>query len=180
LRAAGCDPVVVVVPPGALPAARSALDDRAVLVEGGSSRTQSVRNGLALVETDTVLVHDAVRPVITIDLVVKVASAVGDADGAIAAVPVEETLKRAENSEIRETVNRTDLWRAQTPQAFRTLILKEAHERADVEKFTVTDDAQLVERYGGRVRIVLGDRSNIKVTWPSDFELAEALLGARG
>jgi 2-C-methyl-D-erythritol 4-phosphate cytidylyltransferase len=76
-------------------------------------------------------------------------------------------------------VDRSGLWRAQTPQVFRTSVLKEAHRRAADERVEGTDDAQLVERCGGRVRIVDGDSTNIKVTWPSDFALAEALLGTR-
>jgi 2-C-methyl-D-erythritol 4-phosphate cytidylyltransferase len=179
LRAAGCDPVVVVVPQGAIGAARDALDDGAVFVEGGPSRRTSVYEGLAAVENSAVLVHDAVRPVVTLDLVARVLSALTDVDGAIAAVRVEETIKRVDGTEVVTTVDRSGLWRAQTPQVFRTSVLKEAHRRAVDERVEGTDDAQLVERCGGRVRIVAGDSTNIKVTWPSDFALAEALLGTR-
>jgi 2-C-methyl-D-erythritol 4-phosphate cytidylyltransferase len=170
---------VVVIPQGDIVAARDALDDGAVLVEGGPSRRASVFEGLAAVTSPTVLVHDAVRPVVTVDLVARVLSALTDADGAIAAVRVDETIKRVEGTEIAATVDRSGLWRAQTPQVFLTSVLKEAHKRAADERVEGTDDAQLVERCGGRVRIVDGDSTNIKVTWPSDFALAEALLGAR-
>jgi 2-C-methyl-D-erythritol 4-phosphate cytidylyltransferase/2-C-methyl-D-erythritol 2,4-cyclodiphosphate synthase len=180
LRAARCDPVVVVVPSGLTDAARRALGSDAVLVEGGTTRSQSVLNGLELVETGSVIVHDAVRPVISVTLVEDILAALQGADGAVAAVPLDETIKRVTGSDVLETVDRRDLWRAQTPQAFRTSMLIGAHELALRDRLEATDDAQVVERCGGRIRIVVGERSNIRVTWPSDFELVEALLGERG
>lgn len=178
--AARCDPVVVVVPIGSSAVARRALGAEAILVDGGSTRAESVRNGLSVVETDYVIIHDAVRPVVSAALIESVIAAVEGADGAIAAVPLEETIKRVAGSHVVATVDRTDLWRAQTPQAFRTSVLRGAHERTLLEGgFDPTDDAQLVERGGGRVLIVEGERTNIKVTWQADFKLAEALLRAR-
>lgn len=138
-----------------------------------------MRNGLRSVTTETVVVHDAVRPAITPALIGRVLSALRDADAVIAAVPVDETIKRVMGSEVTSTVDRSDLWRAQTPQAFRTDVLKSAHEHAERDRLEFTDDAQIVEHYGGRVLICPGERTNLKVTWPADFEIAESLLRAR-
>lgn len=166
--------------------ARSLLpDDHAVeITEGGPTRQDSVSNGLAFVETEGVVVHDAARPFVTAELVRSVMDALGDADAVVAAVPVDETLKRAHLDEdemsVAETVDRSELWRAQTPAAFRTEKLKEAHRRARGDAFTGTDESQLIERYGGVVKIVSGTRANLKITFPEDFALAEAMMRTRG
>jgi 2-C-methyl-D-erythritol 4-phosphate cytidylyltransferase len=179
LRSAGCEPVIVVVPEGAADPARAALGHDAVVVEGGSTRAESVRNGLSLVATEWVVVHDGVRPLVTVELINSVLDALVGADGAIAAVPIDETIKRASGTEVSATIDRKDLWAAQTPQAFPTAVLKSAHDRAARDGVAFTDDAQLVEQYGGRVVVVAGDRTNLKVTWPTDFDIAEALLNVR-
>jgi 2-C-methyl-D-erythritol 4-phosphate cytidylyltransferase len=179
LKSAGCDPVVVVVPDAASDSARTALGNDALLIVGGSTRTESVRIGLSLVESEWVVVHDGVRPLVTVDLINSVVDALLDADGAIAAVPIDETIKQAKDRDVLATVDRKDLWAAQTPQAFRTAVLRSAHDRAGRDGVAVTDDAQLVEQYGGRVVLVAGDRTNLKVTWPADFDVAEALLKTR-
>jgi 2-C-methyl-D-erythritol 4-phosphate cytidylyltransferase len=93
---------------------------------------------------------------------------------------MDETLKRAEGGRVVETVDRSAIWKAQTPAAFRTAVLRDAHQRAATEGFVGTDEAQLIERYGGSVGIVPGSRRNLKITWAEDFELAEALLGVAG
>ena len=183
---AGCTPIVLVVPPDMTATAQSLLtqNEGVVIAEGGPSRQDSVSNGLEVVETDAVVVHDAARPFVTSELVRTVLDGLGDADAVVAAVPVDETLKRALSKEdaivVTETVDRSELWRAQTPAAFRTAALREAHRRAREESFTGTDESQLIERYGGMVRLVAGTRANLKVTFPEDFAVAEAMMKARG
>jgi 2-C-methyl-D-erythritol 4-phosphate cytidylyltransferase len=147
-----------------------------VLVAGGESRQQSVHNGLEHVESNRVVVHDAARPFVTVDAVQRVLDALDGADGAVTATPLEETLKRVSGAVVVETVERKGLYRVQTPQAFRTSALKAGHRRARSEGFEGTDDAQLVERYGGLVCVVAGSRTNLKLTFAEDFRLAEAVL----
>jgi 2-C-methyl-D-erythritol 4-phosphate cytidylyltransferase/2-C-methyl-D-erythritol 2,4-cyclodiphosphate synthase len=122
-----------------------------------------------------VIVHDAARPFVTLSLLQRVLDALRDHDAAIAAEPVEDTLKVVAGDTVVETVDRSRLWRAQTPQAFRTESLRRAHEGSpDV---AATDDAQLIELAGGTVAVVRGDRRNVKITFEEDFVLAESLAG---
>ncbi len=146
-------------------------------VSGGASRQDSVRLGLeSLRETDPeiVLIHDAVRPFVTPRLVADVIDAASkpDAAGAIPALPVVDTLKRGNDGRIDETVDRTDLWRAQTPQAFRYREILAAHLAAKGQ--TLTDDAAVAELAGLAVAIVAGDPDNIKFTTREDFDAAGA------
>jgi len=172
----GCDPVIVVVPAEHVEEARDLVRTFAntIVTGGGDTRQASVARGLEHVGRSThVIVHDAARPFLTRSLLQRVLDAVGDHDGAIAAEPVEETLKWVADDRVVETVDRPRLWRAQTPQAFRTDALRGAHERSpDV---AATDDAQLIELAGGSVAVVRGDRRNVKVTFEEDFALAESL-----
>jgi 2-C-methyl-D-erythritol 4-phosphate cytidylyltransferase len=177
LVAFGCAPIVVVVPGDVLEQARAILEGRmVVLTEGGESRQASVARGLALVSGARVVVHDAARPFLTAGDVHRVVDALEHADGAALALPVDETLKRVDDHMVLETVDRSRLWRAQTPQAFRTGVLRAAHRRAAEEGYAATDDAQLIERYGGDVVVVEGSRTNLKLTYPEDLALAEAIL----
>jgi 2-C-methyl-D-erythritol 4-phosphate cytidylyltransferase len=177
LREAACDPIVIVLPEAWIAKAKELLSGTDLLFcAGGPTRQDSIHNGLDLIESEVVLVQDASRPLITADLVRRVADAASEADAVIAAVPMDETLKQAEDGRVLGTVDRSTIWKAQTPAAFKTRVLKDAHERAAKEGFVGTDEAQLVERYGGIVRIVSGSRRNLKITWAEDFELAEALL----
>ena len=178
---AGCSPIVLVVPESHLDHAREVAPASPDLriVAGGETRQHSVANGLAIIEADSVVVHDAARPFASTELVLRVLAALADSDAVIAAVPVDETLKRVDaDSEVTETVDRSTMWRAQTPAAFRVETLRDAHRRAEEEGFTGTDESQLVERYGGTVRIVRGHRDNLKVTFPEDIALAEAMISA--
>lgn len=174
---AGCAPVVVVVPEDLIHQARATLAPNTLtVVAGGSTRQASVAVGLQHVDTDHVLVHDASRPLIRIALVRNVLDALRDADAVIPVMPVDETLKSVTDDGVVATVLRSGLWRAQTPQGFDSEILKRAHEKALDEGFEATDEAGLIERYGGRVVTVPGDLRNVKITYAEDFELAEALL----
>jgi 2-C-methyl-D-erythritol 4-phosphate cytidylyltransferase len=177
---AGCDPVVVVLPEAWMARGSELLADRDLrFAVGGETRQESIYNGLAFADEEVVVVQDAARPLVTSDLVHRIVDALGDFDAAVPGVPMDETLKRVDDSSqvVIETVDRSSIWRAQTPAAFRTRTLKEAHERARSEGFVATDEAELIERYGGRVTMIEGSRVNLKVTWPGDFEVAEALLG---
>lgn len=149
------------------------------VVEGGSERQYSIRNGLALVSAaaDLVLVHDAARPLVRRDTIEELIRVVRAEGAAIVAVPEKNTIKiAAEDGIVASTPPRSSLWQVQTPQGFRKDILMEANRRADADGFLGTDDASLVERLGVPVHIVKGEYSNIKVTTPEDMVIAEAIL----
>ncbi|HTI32589.1 MAG TPA: 2-C-methyl-D-erythritol 4-phosphate cytidylyltransferase [Miltoncostaea sp.] len=185
LRAcARVEAVVIVAPPGLEAQVGEVAGDAATVVPGGDSRAESVREGLRAAPAGAalVLVHDAARPLLTTALVDAVLDGVEGADGAIAAAPAADTLKRAgEGSLIEGTVPRQGLWGAQTPQAFHLHVLAAAVEAADEEGrlAAATDCASLLEARGGRVRLVESRAPNLKVTTPADAALAEALLRAR-
>lgn len=163
--------VVLVVPPGA--AIRA--EDADAVVEGGTSRSASVRNGLAAVPdaADIVVVHDGARPLAGPDLFQAVVDAVrGGADAALPGVPLSDTVKRVDGGVVVETVDRRSLVAVQTPQAFRADVLRAAHEAGD----EATDDAALVEAAGATVVVVPGDPANLKLTHRGDLYVAEALL----
>ena len=171
--------IVIAVPPGG---AADFGDPEAELVDGGATRSQSVAAGLELVETDLVLVHDAARPLVTPDLIDAAIEALEDdaaSDAVIAAAPVTDTIKSVGSAqEVIETLDRSQLRSVQTPQVFRTEALRRAMATGDVEN--ATDDAFLIESAGGRVAVLDAPATNIKVTVPSDVELATLLLGAAG
>ncbi len=164
------------VPEGSWTDQLSGYDVRVVL--GGDERQRSVRNGLELVDTHMVVVHDAARPFATPALVRDVIDAVKGAHGAAPTVPVADTLKEVRDGRVIRTVERSSLYAVQTPQAFLTDALKKVHDKARVDGFIATDDAQLVERYGGVMRIVEGARDNVKLTYPEDWRVAEAMVAA--
>ena len=144
---------------------------------GGAERQDSARLGLeslAALSPARVLIHDAARPFVDAAIVDRVIAALDDAPGAIAAVPVTDTLKRGEHGSIRATIARTGLWRAQTPQGFRFAEILAAHRAAAGE--ALTDDAAVAERAGLAVSLVFGSEANIKVTTEADLERAEQLL----
>jgi len=152
------------------------------VVAGGETRQQSVHNGLKETDPDVeiVVVHDAVRPFVTEDLIERSIEAARKGGGAIVAVPMKDTTKQAgPDRQIQRTLDRNDLWLAQTPQAFRRALLLEAYEKAAIEHLQATDDAALVERLGHKVGIVPGTWDNIKITAPEDLVIAEAILDAR-
>ena len=178
LQAAGCDPVVVVAPDEFHDLVRTTLGAEVILAPAGLDRQASVRNGLEKVDSEVVVIHDAVRPFLTKEMVGATLGALAGHDGAIVAAPVDETLKRVEGTDVVDTVDRKDLWRAQTPQVFRSSVIKDAHRRALADGLEVTDDSALLESYGGTVAVVPGDNRNLKITYPEDFALAEAFLMA--
>ena len=152
------------------------------VVPGGATRQESVHHGLNEVDEDAeiVVVHDAVRPFVTEDLIERSIEAARKHGGAIVAVPMKDTPKQAgPDGLIQRTLNRAELWLAQTPQTFRRALIVEAYRKAEIEHLHATDDAALVERLGHKVGIVEGSWENIKVTTREDMVLAEAILAAR-
>lgn len=155
-------------------------------VTGGETRAHSVRNGLRYIaenhsDTDWVLVHDAARPCLSSSRLEKfLEQGLESIDGAILAVPVGDTLKRAGDSqEIVATVDRTGLWSAQTPQLFRVRALAEAIDAAQLAGCELTDEASAMEFVGIQPLLVMGSAANIKITHSSDLAIAEALLGRK-
>jgi 2-C-methyl-D-erythritol 4-phosphate cytidylyltransferase len=152
-------------------------------VLGGAVRSESVRLALAAVGPgDPVLVHDAARPLLTVELVGQTLAAVASegVDGVIAAAPVTDTVKRADGEGVvRETLDRSSLWAVQTPQVFRRSALERALDVPREVLAQATDDAWLVERAGGTVVVVPAPHENLKVTTPLDLALAEMLLERR-
>ena len=150
---------------------------------GGETRRDSVFNGLvaamsAMEADDWVLVHDAARPCLSnADLRRLMQACVHDDVGGILALPVADTVKKAQDQRIAGTEDRSELWLAQTPQMFRAGVLAEA---LRVAKGRVTDEASAVEEMGLKPRLVQGSRENLKVTYPEDVAIAEAILARRG
>lgn len=151
---------------------------RVTLVEGGEYRQDSVAAGLGRLpaDTDIVLVHDAVRPLVEPALVEQVIDAAVAAGAAIAALPVNDTVKQLDRTRVAATLPRDRIALAQTPQAFRVDLLKQAFARASADGYHGTDESVLVERLGHEVAVVAGSDRNIKITKPADLELARFLL----
>lgn len=171
-------------------------DDRATLLEpllpqlrqlgdvrvaaGGNSRQESMANGLAAcaADRDLVVIHDAARallPVAATRECLRQAQATG---ASLLAIPVPDTLKRVQGTEVTATVDRSNLWQAQTPQVIRLPLLRRALAHAAARDFAGTDDVSLVEQLGERVVVVPGTPTNLKITRPEDLPLAEAILAA--
>ncbi|MFN6518757.1 MAG: 2-C-methyl-D-erythritol 4-phosphate cytidylyltransferase [Nostoc sp. CreGUA01] len=153
------------------------------LILGGSTRQESVYNGLQALPADAekVLIHDGARCLITPDLFNSCAQAILECRGLIAAVPVKDTIKVVDGQGIiQSTPDRQKLWAAQTPQGFDVKLLKQCHAEGVRQGWEVTDDAALFERCGIQVRIVEGEETNLKVTTPQDLAIAEFILTSRG
>jgi len=172
-------PIVVAVPPGE---EAKLQRDGVQVVAGGASRSESVAAAFAQLEAEFVVVHDAARPLVTEELVDAVLDDLlndPEAGAVVAAAPVTDTIKQvARGMEVDRTLDRSSLWAAQTPQAFRADALREA--LASTELLAqATDDAMLVERLGGRVLVHQAPVENLKVTTPLDLRIAEMLLAER-
>src|SRR5262244_83113 len=161
------------------------LAKKVELVEGGEHRQQSVANALSAISAapgDIVLVHDAVRPFVTSEIIDEVIAAAKKYGAAIAGLPAVDTVKQvertAEGALIRTTLPRERVVMAQTPQGFRYDLLKKAFDEAAADGFMGTDEASLIERSGKEVMVVMGSARNIKITTPADLELAEFYLKA--
>ena len=154
--------------------ARVARRASVTVVPGGGMRQDSVWLALKHVprDADVIVVHDAVRPLITRGLIDAVVRAGAEAGAAICALPITETVKRVREDVVEATLDRSELWAVQTPQAFRAAVLREAHEKARRDGVVGTDDAMLVERLGHQVRVVRGLAENVKITTPEDLRRA--------
>ncbi|WP_078382580.1 2-C-methyl-D-erythritol 4-phosphate cytidylyltransferase [Sutcliffiella halmapala] len=148
------------------------------MVIGGRERQDSVYNGLKTLEsTEIVLVHDGARPFIRQAVIHRLVEKARQEGAAIVGVPVKDTIKRVSPNEIvEETVERSNLWSIQTPQAFQYNVLMKAHHKAKKEDYMGTDESSLVERINVPVHIVEGDYENIKLTTPEDILIANAIL----
>ena len=183
LAAAGADEVVVVVAAGAQAELAAALDGlsgwRAVV--GGATRAASVQAGLAALSCapdQPVLIHDAARPLVSGEVVTRLLAALERADGALPGLAVADSLRRADDDRLGDSVARDGLVRAQTPQAFRRATVEAAH-AAWTGAEPPTDEAEAVRATGGRVVVVPGDPRLMKLTYPEDFAMAEALIPRR-
>lgn len=164
------------------------------IASGGKERQDSVYNGLKLIKDKNciVLIHDGARPLIEKHLIqeaikeLSIPSApffikgsdkgLNNCDGVVLGVPLKDTIKEAEAEIIKKTLRRDSLWAIQTPQVFPYNSILRAYEKAMKENYYSTDDAALVERYGGKVKIIMGSYKNIKITTPEDLSIAEFLL----
>ncbi len=166
---------------------RELIGERLRLASGGSSRMESVANGFGVLPADcsVVLVHDGARPFPDPGVIDAVIAVARKGQGAIAAVPVSDTVKEAGSvaakgpPAVARTVPRAALWRAQTPQGFPRVLLERAFAEARSAGYDATDEAELVERAGGTVRLIHDVSTNLKITTPEDFVLAEALARSR-
>lgn len=155
---------------------------RLQITNGGSTRQESVQAGLTMlpVETDLVLVHDAARPLVDRETILRCLNGAVRFGAAIAAVPVKDTLKQVkDDGSIVSTIDRSHIWQAQTPQAARRTLLEQAFARAASTGFVGTDEASLLEAAGIPVQVVEGSEYNSKITRPEDLQMAEALLMQR-
>jgi 2-C-methyl-D-erythritol 4-phosphate cytidylyltransferase len=171
------DGIVVAVPPSRADQAKLVFGGDAVIVAGGMDRTESVRLALAAVgDAEFVLVHDAARALTPPSLIARVVAALQSGhDAVVPALPVSDTIKAVDaNGVVLGTPERAGLRAVQTPQGFRTELLRRAYERAGAGGFT--DDASVVEMTGTQVQVVDGDPLAFKITTPTDLLLAEALL----
>lgn len=150
------------------------------LVPGGKERQDSIYQALKTVDSDgIILVHDAARPFILKEAILRLTDKAMETGAAIIGVQAKDTMKTVRNGTVVETVERSSLWAVQTPQAFRMSILLKAYEKAEQDGFLGTDDSSLVERIPFPVMMVEGDYDNIKLTTPEDLFFAEAILKKR-
>jgi 2-C-methyl-D-erythritol 4-phosphate cytidylyltransferase len=163
--------------------AKDVLKKKVELVVGGDHRQQSVEsalNAITAAADDIVLVHDAVRPFVTREIIQEVIDAAQKYGAAIAGMPAVDTVKQvertAEGALIKATIPRAGIVMAQTPQGFRYSVIKKAFDEASADGFLGTDEASLVERSGHDVAVVMGSPRNIKITAPADMDLAEFYL----
>lgn len=155
-------------------------DGRIEIVLGGETRQASVSNGLAQlsigIASELVLVHDAARPGIDVAVITAIVEAIDRHGAALAAIPVVDTLKRESDGFSAATISRASLWRAQTPQGARRVLLLKAVDEARIRGYEGTDEAEVLERAGVAVKLVLGNERMMKVTYPDDLERVALLL----
>ncbi|MDD5015513.1 MAG: 2-C-methyl-D-erythritol 4-phosphate cytidylyltransferase [Atribacterota bacterium] len=149
------------------------------LVNGGDTRQDSIYNGLKVLDKDTdiVVIHDGARPLVEEAIIQDSIEKAQKYGAAIVAIPIKDTVKKSENNfYINKTLNREKIWRAQTPQTFKYDIILPAYHQAYKDKYLATDDAAIVEKYGHKVKLIIGPEENIKITTPFDLIVAEVFL----
>ncbi|MEK6646787.1 MAG: 2-C-methyl-D-erythritol 4-phosphate cytidylyltransferase [Candidatus Firestonebacteria bacterium] len=148
------------------------------IICGGEKRQDSVYNGLkAISQCDIVLIHDAARPFLDLEMINDSIKSAVEYGAAIVAIPITDTVKRSEEGKfVSATLDRNKLWAAQTPQVFRMNLLLEAYENAKTNGLDVTDDAGLLQNSGHKAQLVMGNYKNFKITTQEDLKLAEALI----
>jgi len=144
--------------------------DKIVYVEGGSTRQESVYNGLEAVSSAYVMIHDGARPYLTNKEVGSLKQILKKEDACLLMVPVIDTIKIVEDGYVVSTPQRSTCFAAQTPQCFKTSMIIDCHRKAIKDGFIASDDAQLVEKYGGKVKVVMGDYANKKITTKEDLD----------
>ena len=169
--------IVVVTPPENRPGVEQYISSGITFADPGSTRLDSVKNGFACVDpaAQTVAVHDGARPLVNPQHIAACLEAAQTYGAAVLAVPVKDTVKVGEGDFVTQTLDRSRLWAAQTPQAYRREVLAEALEKFGHER-QATDESQLVEKTGVKVRLVMSDYKNNKITTPEDLVFAEALV----
>ena len=180
LLKAGAEDVVVVIAPGSEAEAATALSGVTGWrsATGGSTRAESVCNGLDVLDGPAdrpVLIHDAARPLLGLDVIRRLLEALDHADGSFPGLPVADSLRRSADGVVSGLVDRDSLWRAQTPQAFRFKTIRDAYAAWPVGE-TAADETEVVDRHGGVILVVEGDARLMKLTYPEDFAMAEALI----
>jgi 2-C-methyl-D-erythritol 4-phosphate cytidylyltransferase/2-C-methyl-D-erythritol 2,4-cyclodiphosphate synthase len=180
LMDAGAQDLVVVIASGSEAEAEAALAGLPGwrLTSGGATRSESVRNGLQALQGPgdrPVLIHDAARPLLNAEIIRRLLEELEHADGVLPGLPVADSLRRASEGRLSGGVDRDGLWRAQTPQAFRCQTILDALAAWPADE-TATDEAAVVERHGGAVRVIKGDARLMKLTYPEDFAMAEAFI----
>ncbi|MGQ9705837.1 MAG: 2-C-methyl-D-erythritol 4-phosphate cytidylyltransferase [bacterium] len=179
---------IIVVPEGDIDFVRKEiirpyLDDEDVeIISGGETRQESVYNGLISARGDFVIIHDGVRPLLDIETVNSCVDRAIESGGAVVCVPISETVKQVDEDVVIKTIDRDDIYLAQTPQAFKTSIITRAFEMAMRDNFTATDDSMILEyaiecgyvdKSDCEIKVVMGSPENIKITFPPDILLAE-------
>lgn len=179
--------VVVTVPPGSLekwhPSVfhRFGITKAKTVIAGGSTRQESVFLGLKSlpVKKGTVVIHDGARPLVRPEMIDSICDISTGEQGIIYAVPLTDTVKRINGAYVDETLDRKTLVAVQTPQAFQFETIFEAHRKAIEDRYVGTDDSVLIERMGGKVRVMEGEPENMKVTHPEDLSRVESILRTR-
>lgn len=180
------DDVIVVINKEDLELTREILKDYrkvARIIPGGAERQDSVYNGLqaAAPDTDIIVIHDGARPLVTKEIISNAITEAKVSKAVVTGVPAKDTIKTvSSDNHVLETLERKTIWLVQTPQVFRSDVIREAYERAKKIGYSATDDSKLVERLGISVKMVMGSYENIKITTREDLSVAEAILKGRG
>ena len=182
-RCKAIDETILAVPAALIDQTESLIQDWQIrkvnrVVAGGRERQQSVSNALNAADPacSLVVIHDAVRPFVSVAKIEETILTAREEGAAILGIPEKCTIKRVIGRIVSETVDRSDLWQIQTPQAFYAELIREAYRLAEADGISGTDDAMLIERLGYPVFVVEGEETNIKITSPIDLHIAEAIL----